>query len=323
MSRAAAVASPPDSYRGALAARAGIGVTAGVVQRTALRFSRLVIDRPALILLRHGMKTLRSADGEWSLRSGEVVAIAGGQTFDVTNRLSGDGLYEARWLVWDPVDDRAEFEQGMAEGPALVGAAVLGRIEAPFASAFDRAVEAILDTRQIPDPVATHRLAEVLVWLAQAWRPLLGRGESRRVDEGAPAVRECACRALDYGRGCEAASPSARRLCAGAWRRKGPALATFCRRPHVRCRSCCRQPIRPSRRIALESATDLSRFAIRFRERFGFASTAIRGHARAPADLAGVRPDLEISGASRAGRPGTSSARAAAPAPRGRRHEPS
>ncbi|WP_225772655.1 helix-turn-helix transcriptional regulator [Inquilinus sp. Marseille-Q2685] len=160
------MASPPDGQRKALAARSGVGVTASVVQRAALRFSRLVIDRPTLIVLRHGTKTLHSASGEWSLRGGEAVAIAGGEPSDVSNRLSGDGLYEARWLVWDPALI-ARFEQGAAEGPALAGAAVLGRLEAPFASAFDRALEAIFDLRQIPDPVAKHRLAEILVWLAQ------------------------------------------------------------------------------------------------------------------------------------------------------------
>ena len=59
-----------------LLARPGIGFTAGVVQRSDLRFSRIVVDRPALIVLRQGTKTLQSARGRWSVRGGEAIAIA-------------------------------------------------------------------------------------------------------------------------------------------------------------------------------------------------------------------------------------------------------
>ncbi|WP_052711529.1 hypothetical protein [Elstera litoralis] len=155
-----------DDTGKALLARPGVGLTAGVVQRSDLRFSRIVIDRPALIVLRHGTKTLQSARGQWSLRSGEAIALAGGQSFDVTNRVSELGLYEARWLVWDP-SILDHFEPMATDGTPLTGAALLGKLDGQFTTAFDRALAAIGDVKHIPSDIAVHRLTEVLLWLAQ------------------------------------------------------------------------------------------------------------------------------------------------------------
>src|SRR5688572_30793850 len=78
-----------------LFARPGVGLTANVVQHCALRFSNVVVDSPALILLRHGTKSLQCGSRRWTLQGGDAIAVAGGQAFNVSNRLSAAGLYEA------------------------------------------------------------------------------------------------------------------------------------------------------------------------------------------------------------------------------------
>ncbi|WP_341895875.1 helix-turn-helix transcriptional regulator [Ferrovibrio terrae] len=265
--------------------RPGVGITARVAQRSDLRFSRIVIDRPALIVLRHGTKTLQSARGQWSIRGGEAIAIAGGQTLDVTNRLSDRGLYEARWLIWDPpVMER--FERDASGGRPLAGAAVLKRLDAHFTAAFDRAIEAIRDARSIPGNVAEHRVAEMLVWLslhrirfAAADTPTLAMQLRRLLETGLSEPWTTALAAKHLG----LSEATLRRRLAAEGTSFGD-LLTDMRMSYAML--LLQSTEHAVNRIALEVGYEsASRFAIRFRERFGFAPTAIRGHARhRPAD---------------------------------------
>src|SRR4051812_22651882 len=84
-----------------LRSREGVGLTANVVQQSSIRISSVAVDGPALILLRHGRKTLTSGNRKWSVEEGDAVVVAGGQTLDIENKLSANGLFEARWVVWD------------------------------------------------------------------------------------------------------------------------------------------------------------------------------------------------------------------------------
>ena len=271
----------PDEARRGLAQRAGVGASALVVQHSSLRFSRIANDAPALILVRHGTKSLHgSGGGTWTVGAGEAIAIAAGQTFDVDNRLSAAGAYEAQWLVWDPADIA---RLGLAsDGEAtLEGAAPLGRIDGQFDAAFARAREAVEDAANIPAPVAEHRMAEVLVWLA-----LRGiRFAPQPVPTLAARVRAMLQSALD--------EPW---TVAVAARRMAMSEATFRRRlAEEGCSfgelladarmsfamALLQSTDYPVNRIALDVGYEsASRFAIRFRARFGFPPTAIRGHHR-------------------------------------------
>jgi AraC-like DNA-binding protein len=274
-------ARPSNKDKGkVLLARAGVGVTAGIVQHSELRFSRIVIDRPALIVLRHGTKTLQSAGGQWSVKAGEAIALAGGQAFDVTNRLSGTGSYEARWLIWDPAII-ARYERSAHERCPLIGAAALGKLDTHFASAFERAIEAIGQVEDIPAEVAEHRLAEVLLWLSgrgvhfsAAESPALAT-KVRRLFETSLAQQWTATAVAERLALSEA---TLRRRLATEGTTLGD-LLTDVRMSFamVLLQSTQHAVNHIASQVGYESP---SRFAIRFRERFGFAPTAIRGHAR-------------------------------------------
>lgn len=263
----------------ALLSRPGVGFTASVAQGCDLRFSRVVVDRPTLIVVDHGSKTLEAAGGAWTVAGGEGVALAGGQTFDVTNRLSGRGRYGARWLVWDP-SIVAAFERS-GEGATLRSVAAFGRLEVSFLAAFDRAIEAIGDADGVPEAVARHRLTEVLVWLS-----LLGiRFSSAESPSFAARVRRLV-----------EASADARWTTAEVADRLAVSEATLRRRLAAEGTTLgdLIADVRMAQGMLLLQSTDLSvnrvalevgyesasRFAIRFRRRFGFPPTAIRGHAR-------------------------------------------
>lgn len=266
-----------------LAVRPGVGLTANVVQHSTLRFSRVVVDSPALILLRHGTKSLRSGGRRWTLQGGDAIAIAGGQSFDVSNRLSSAGLYEARWLVWDKAVIQ-RFAQTMPPGPPLSGALVLQQIGTEFSAAMDRAAAAVADPSVLAEEVARHRLAELLVWLSVAGvrfaTPQATTTSSRlrrlfaESTEHAWTVPEVAARLA-------MSEATLRRRLNAEGTSFGELLADVRMSCAMTLLQCTDHPVAHiALKVGYESA---SRFAIRFRERFGFAPTAIRGHRRAGA----------------------------------------
>src|SRR4051812_6340742 len=44
---------------------------------------------------------LTSGNRKWGAEEGDAVVVAGGQTIDSENNLSANGLFKARWAVWD------------------------------------------------------------------------------------------------------------------------------------------------------------------------------------------------------------------------------
>jgi AraC-like DNA-binding protein len=258
--------------------RAGVGATAGIIQREALRFSRLTIDQPTLIVVRSGEKVLTSPDGTWLVRSGEAIAVTKGQRLDVTNRPDAKGSYEANWLVWEPsLLDTFTSSSGPLSGPAYI----LDHLESDFLAAFNRACEALTEPKRIPNAIARHRMQEILLWLQGHGVKLVGL----QSDSFVHRVRSMLLSGLDA---TWTAGSVARRL--------HMSEATLRRRLVAEGASLTDllADVRMSHALALLQSTDYpvghiascvgyasaSRFAIRFRERFGFAPTTIRGHRR-------------------------------------------
>jgi len=253
-----------------------VGLTANIVQHVGLRLSRIIVDRPALIVLRNGTKTLQSEEGEWVFHEGEAIAIAGRQIFDVTNQLSDSGSYEAQWLVWDPaVISRFECQQ--PSGTSAKGPASLGRLEGEFSSAFDRALNAISDAQGIPDNVAQHRVAELLVWLAS-------RG-IRFCSEPDPSLSSKLRRSFDAeisGHWPITRAADHLAMSEATLRRRLAAEGTTFSAVLSDARLCAalmmlQSTTYPVNRVALEVGYESpSRFAIRFRQRFGFPPSALK-----------------------------------------------
>ena len=248
-------------------ARAGVGATATVLQREALRFNCLTIDQPTLIVVRQGIKTLALGDAEWVVRSGEAALVSGGCRLDVANHPDTRGVYEANWLVWD-TDVLSSFS--FSAPPAPYPAQKLGRLEDGFVDAFVRAREVILDGGGVSLAIAQHRIKEPLLWLD-------ARGLNLFDAIGAPTFVERVHSIL-------LADPSENWLAADVARRLAMSEATL--RRHLmsenRTFSDLLADVRMSHPLALLQSTDYpighialevgyesaSRFAIRFRKRF-------------------------------------------------------
>lgn len=263
-------------YRHMIAARAGIGATGHITQATHLSFTSLTTTQPLVIIVRRGRKIIEAAASRFDLEAGEAIAIAQGQVFDFENIPADDGDYEARWLAIEP---EAVAAFGEPEGAQVVSTArSLGRMGPGLSAAFENAVLALQDEGDLPDAVVRHRVTEMLAWLGAF---------GARFSLAVPDSYSARIRRLTGSRpgGGWTSSAIARDL--------GVSEATLRRRLQEEGASFrdVLTDVRMSHAMQLLQSSNMpvsaiaasagfesqSRFAIRFRNRFGFPPTAVRG----------------------------------------------
>lgn len=254
-------------------ARDGVGVAGHIVQRSDLTSRRLLASGPTLILVEEGRKRIRWSGGECMASAGEAISLHAGETVDISNTPGRSGTYRALWLVWLTLPDL-----GGSAGRPVARHTGLG---APFRASFHRALEGLTD-HALPAPIAAHRLHEVLLWLAE-------RG-FRFPPPAAPSLGHRVRRLLST-------DPAA------AWSMEDAARATATSVPTLRRRLVAEgtsfrdlvHDVRMGHALALLQNTDApvlevalatgyaspSRFAARFRARFGYLPSDIRGQRRA------------------------------------------
>jgi AraC-like DNA-binding protein len=263
-----------------VAARAGVGATGVIVQGRDLTFKRVFIDAPVLILVDSGMKAVRWNGGECVVRAGDLLAVAGGQSVDMTNELAGGAFYRSRWLACDEALVAAHAD-GHPQHPVIRSALALAGARADaFRDAFARAAQALAD-ETLPEAIVSHRVAEVLLWVSAAG------GRFERAHALAMATRVRRLIAQDLARDWSAAevaeafavsTPTLRRRLAD----EDTSLTTILVDARMSLGlQLLQSTTEPVTQIALTVGYQTpSQFAVRFRERFGFAPTAVRGHQR-------------------------------------------
>ena len=259
--------------------RAGLGSTARIVQRAELTSHRITADAPILIRVKRGCKLIRWNGGQIFAEAGDAVALASGGVFDITNSLSNEGEYEAFWVVWNTT---LISNFAASTGTKPIKQAHLFRQMAPeFCGSYDAAVSCLLDTESFPDLIARHKLNELLLWLDH------NGARFTLPDESSARARV---------RTLVSAETSRRWTSIGIAHTLGFSEATLRRRlaeESVTLRELL-QDVRMTHALTLLQSTDVSvldvglavgydsasRFAVRFRERFGFPRSAIRGQKR-------------------------------------------
>lgn len=269
--------------------RPGVGVAAHVLQGRGLQILRMRVDLPALILVDRGIKTVKPARGA-SVRAQprQAILLSGNQTVDFTNLVAEGTQYEARWLLFDAqlLDDAyyaARVAQHERRGTPPSPVRLLSKVRPGLSDAFERATQALAPDPALPDAIARQRVLEVMHWLLEDGVVL----RSAPVDASVSiSVRALIAGRLDHGwtasRVADALAMSEatlrRRLAAeGA---SMTALIVDARMASaLTLLQATTQPVSEiARSVGYESP---SRFAVRFRERFGFAPTSVRGHERA------------------------------------------
>lgn len=271
-----------------LHSRAGVGVAAHVLQGRGLQILRMRVDQPALILVDRGIKTVKPARGA-SVRGrpGQMLLLSGQQTVDFTNDVAEGEHYEARWLVLhnalleDAFYREAAARIASVDSP-LAPVRLLARVRTDLADAFERGRQALAPDPALPDAVVRLRVLEVMQWLLEDGLVLRSAPAEMNVSV---QVRALIAGRLDHdwtaARVAQALAMSEatlrRRLAA-----EGASMtALIVDARMASALTLLQATTHPVSRIANAVGYDSpSRFAIRFRERFGFAPTVVRGHER-------------------------------------------
>lgn len=255
--------------------RPGVGAVGVVRQQQELEFKRLFIEKPVLICVVQGIKSVRWEGGEYLIQSGEAVAVAGGQSLDITNRLAVDSSYRALWLV--PDDDLiAAYAHEKPDTPVIHKALPITQGGPALTETLERAVQAVEDT-EVPHAIACHRMKELLLWIAVNGGRF-GQAASLTL---ATKVRQLVVQDLSR----EWSAPlvaSNFAMSEATLRRKladeGTNLSTLLVDARMSfALQLLQSTTQPVVQIALTVGYQTpSQFAVRFRDRFGFAPTAIR-----------------------------------------------
>lgn len=264
----------------------GVGITAHVLQGRGLEILRIRLDQPALIFVDRGIKSVKAERGTVArAMPGQAVLIDGNQTVDFTNSVPDGRQYEARWLLFDDalLEDAYFLARCGSPGRKAAPVRLISHVQPGLRDAFDRARQALTPQAGLPASIARQRVLEVMHWLR----------EDGFVVRSAPLNSSAAIqvRALIAGR-LEADWAAGRvagelAMSEATLRRRLVAEGTTLTALLVDARmSTALTLLQATTRPVSDIASSVgyaspSRFAIRFRQRFGFAPTAVRGHERA------------------------------------------
>ena len=263
----------------------GVGMAAHVLQGRDLQMLRMRVDQPALILVDRGIKSIRSERGAAATGvAGQALLVEGNQTVDFNNSVLDGSQYEARWLLFDDalLGDSHYLAECNARRRKSAPLRLIAKVRPALAEAFERARQSLTPAAGLPLSIARQRVLEVMHWLL----------EDGYVVRSTPlnASTSVKVRALISGR-LDADWPTDRvaaelALSEATLRRRLVAEGTTLTKLLVDARmsialTLLQATAKPVSDIALSVGYESpSRFAIRFRERFGFAPTAVRGHER-------------------------------------------
>lgn len=247
--------------------RSGVGGHAVVEQRRTGVFRRLFFDRPVLLVVRRGEKRLEHDGVVVEGGPGTLLVVQPGAFVTVTNTVE-DGLYRAEALPVDP----ALVEPSALRSPVLARVAMSAGLEAAVAAA-----RAALADRALPDAVAAHRFREILVWLAEAGIvPTMPVAETfavrvRRLVSSDPAAPWPAAAVAAR---LATSEPTLRRHLAADGTTLTDIVADVRLSAALNLLQTTRRPVTA---IALDCGyASPSRFAMRFRARFGLSPSEVR-----------------------------------------------
>lgn len=245
-------------------------------QRSGKPLRKLNLAQPSLILVVGGEKTVSTRAGTIIAGPGDVAVLPGGITADVINTPDTGGLYSAEVVAFDPGTVERVASRSAGEPAARVYRPTNG-----FRDCWKGLSALFAAPEPVPASVLAHRAGELLLWLTTAGISLV-----TVADQGFGARARMLIE-QDVGKDWQAPD-IARRLAVGdaTLRRhlasEGTSLTDILIDARMsRALALLQMTDQPVTTIALEVGyASPSRFAARFRARFGFPPSEIRGHSR-------------------------------------------
>ncbi len=255
-----------------LSVRSGVGAAIQVRQFATTHCRRLSSIEPAIVLVKRGTKRVRDAGMELVMDEGVATVFPAGFDADIVNEVDAHGCYQALSVVFAPEAIAAH----VSAAPALTRITPLEETPPGLAGAMESAVDAICDTT-LPDPIARHRISELLVWLDRRGIRLSCPSQNdlvtniKRIVASAPEVN---WPAPDVAARLAMSEATMRRRLA----RTGTSLSKILLETRMLAALTLLQAgdqsvVQIAYAVGYESP---SRFAGRFRERFGFAPSELR-----------------------------------------------
>lgn len=256
--------------------RQDVGLTASVLQRNDLLVHTFATDHPSLILLRRGNKTIKIGAKKIVLSPGDAVAVAAGVSCDVQNETER-GQFESTWIVCaDSI--LSKLERTFSDHKKLKDAIGLKGLGNEFMQSFERAAQAIATPDRIPDVVAEHRMQELLSWLAHSgviFNPEPSSDLQRKVRLMIGVAPEKTWMSKDLAQSLAMSEATFRRRLANQGQSFNDILIDVRMTTALTLLQVTdRQIAEIAYQVGYESA---SRFSVRFKKRFGFSPTAVRG----------------------------------------------
>lgn len=258
----------------ALIVRDGIGAAGRVIQHARLTSHRITAEMATLIVVENGTKTARWSGGIHAAQPGNAIALFAGETLDLTNSPDGEGNYCAHWISWAPSLTRTVGLADATQAPVRL----LPHLSEGFYNAYRAAFDSLSAVETVPAPIAEHRLREVLLWLRECGVIFPSKEDTRMTSRLRKLIAE---------------KP------AGNWSLEEVARRLHSTTPTVRRKLASEETsyrnlladVRMSHALTLLQNTDLailevagavgydspSRFTTRFRLRFGYLPSDIRG----------------------------------------------
>jgi AraC-like DNA-binding protein len=252
------------------------GFYAHITQATPKHFMRLPIPDSVLIIVRSGRKVATSGKLHVSGGPGEIVGIAGGEAIDLINYgPDSGGSYEADAFGFDDSLVR-EIGANLPDSCRRVGLFSF-KPGIVFESSFAAAREALDPANNLPPEIARHRMSELLVWLVREGIYFSTRREANAATRVRELVRSDCSRewSADEIAGTLGMSEATlrRRL-----REHGQSLSEAVSDARMSMAlGILHSSSLPIDRVALEVGyASPSKFAMRFRARFGLSPSEIR-----------------------------------------------
>lgn len=256
--------------------RQGVGLTASVLQRNDLLIHTFATDHPSLILLRRGRKTVKIGGKKIVLSPGDAVAVAPGVSCDVQNETER-GQFESTWIVCAN-SILSKLERAFPKYKKLKDVARLKGLGSEFVQSFERAAQAIATPGRIPDVVAEQRMLELLAWLAHSgliFDPETPSDLQRKVRLMIGAAPEKTWISRDLAQSLAMSEATFRRRLMDQGQSFNDILIDVRMTTALTLLQVTDRPISEiAYQVGYESA---SRFSVRFKKRFGFSPTAVRG----------------------------------------------
>lgn len=262
----------------------GIGTSSLLIQHSELLTNNIFVDKPELIFIQQGHSLIRHGLQETRVNSGEMLVVNNGHTLSITNSLSENGVFSGAIMSWDSSlfsDVRLHASPFDGALSKVEDIRVIPHVPPAFQQSFTETHHSMLWHKSLPPTIARHRMIEQLLWLSQ-----LGISYSRQhIETVTQQVRDLLVNNLH--KSFTAAEVAEQLMMNEVMLRRRLAtensvlrnLMIDVRMTHaLRLLQCTDLAISNiAHQVGYESS---SRFAERFRKRFGFAPTSIRGHLR-------------------------------------------